>query len=156
VDRRIINAQDWWKMRNWLQIENARGTRGATEIKSATAWLWSCIVGKHAEAMDAYPEPVILPRREEDKPEAEILSDIIPVVLNINGFEEEYSKAQWQKFQEGTGAYHIGWDKEKLGGIGDISIHNVNLLNLYWEPGVEDIQDSQNMFYVQIVDTKAL
>jgi len=156
VDRRIINAQDWWKIRNWQQIENARGTKGATIIKSATAWLWSCVVGKHAEAMDAYPEPVILPRMEEDKPEAQMLSEIIPVVLTMNGFEDEYSKAMWQKFQEGTGAYHIGWDKTKLGGIGDISIRNINLLNLYWEPGVEDIQDSQNVFYVQIVDSQQL
>ena len=156
VDRRIINAQDWWKMRNWAQIENQRGTRGATEIKSATAWLWNCIVGKHAEAMDAFPEPVILPRMQEDKAEAQMLSEIIPVVLQTNGFEDEYSKAMWQKFQEGTGAYHIGWDKSKLGGIGDISVKNINLLNLYWEPGVENIQESQNVFYVQIVDSEQL
>jgi len=156
VDRRIINAQDWWKMRNWDQIANNRGTRGATEIKSATAWLWNCIVNKHAEAMDAYPEPVVLPRMQEDKPEAQMLSDILPVVLSMNGFEEEYSKGQWQKFQEGTGGYHVGWDKTKLGGIGDISILNINLLNLFWEPGVEDIQDSANVFYVQVVDTKQL
>ena len=156
VDRRIINAQDWWKMRNWAQIENARGTRGATEIKSATAWLWNCIVGKHAEAMDAFPEPVILPRMREDKAEAQMLSEIIPVILQINGFEDEYSKAMWQKFQEGTGGYHVGWDKSKLGGIGDISVKNINLLNLYWEPGVEDIQDSRNVFYVQLVDSEQL
>lgn len=156
VDRRIISAQDWWKLRNWQQIENERGTKGATEAKGATAWLWSCIVAKHAEAMDSYPEPVILPRMKEDKPEAQMLSDIIPIVLKMNGFEEEYSKAIWQKFQEGTGGYHVGWDKTKLGGIGDISVKNINLLNLYWEPGIEDIQESQNVFYVQIVDTKQL
>ena len=156
VDRRIINAQEWWKLRNWMQIANERGTKGSTESKSATAWLWSCIVGKHAEAMDAYPEPVILPRMEEDKAEAKMLSDIIPVVLSINGFEEEYSKAIWQKFQEGTGAFYVGWDKSKLGGIGDIAIRNINLLNLYWEPGIENIEESRNLFYVQIVDTKAL
>ena len=156
VERRIINAQDWWKIRNWLQIESARGTKGITETQSATAWLLSCIVGKHAEAMDALPEPVILPRMQEDKAEAQMLSDIIPVVLNMNGFEEEYSKEQWQKFQEGTGAYHVGWDKTKLGGIGDISIKNVSMLNLYWEPGIEDIQESANIFFVQLVDTKQL
>ena len=156
VDRRIINAQDWWKMRNWQQIANQRGTRGATEIKSATAWLWNCIVGKHAEAMDAFPEPVILPRMREDKAEAQMLSEIIPVILQMNGFEDEYSKAMWQKFQEGTGGYHVGWDKSKLGGIGDISVKNINLLNLYWEPGVEDIQDSRNVFYVQLVDSEQL
>ena len=156
VDRRIVNAQDWWKLRNWAMIEAERGTKGSTTIKSSTAWLWNCIVGKHAEAMDCYPEPVILPRMEEDKPQAQILSDILPVVLQMNGFEEEYSKEQWQKFQEGTGAFHIGWDKTKLGGLGDISIKNISLLNMYWEPGVEDIQESENLFFVQLVDTKTL
>ena len=156
VERRIIAAQQWWKMRNWEQIQNQRGTKGATEIKSATGWLWNCIIGKHAEALDAFPEPVVLPRMEEDKDEAEILSDILPVILNINGFEDEYSKEQWQKFQEGTGAYYVGWDKTKLGGLGDISIRNISLLNLFWEPGVEDIQESENLFYVQLVNTKRL
>jgi len=156
IDKRIINAQDWWKLRNWQMIENERGIKGSTVIKSNTAWLWSCIVGKHSEAMDSYPEPIVLPRMEEDKPEAKMLSDILPVILSMNGFEEEYSKAQWQKYQEGTAAYHIGWDKNKLGGIGDISVKNINLLNLFWEPGIEDIQESQNVFYIQVVDSKQL
>lgn len=156
VDRRIINAQDWWKMRNWDQIENERGTMGATQNKSVTGWLWHCILGKHAEGMDAYPEPVILPRMEEDKAEAEMLSDIVPVVLKNNGFEKVYSDALWQKFQEGTAGYYVGWDKAKLGGIGDVAIRNINLLNLYWEPGIEDIQESENLFYVNIVNTKQL
>ena len=156
VERRIVSAQQWWKMRNWEEIENDRGTRGATERKSNTAWLWNCIVGKHADAMDSYPEPVILPRMQEDKAQAQILSDIIPVVLRMNDFERQYSDAQWQKMQEGTAGYHIGWDKTKLGGLGDISVKNISLLNLYWEPGIEDIQESENLFYVQLVDTRRL
>ena len=156
VERRIINAQQWWKLKNWEQIENKKGTRGASEKKSSTAWLWNCIVGKHADAMDSFPEPVILPRMQEDKAEAKILSDVIPVIMSMNGFEDTYSDAMWQKMQEGTGAYHIGWDKTKLGGIGDISIRNISLLNLYWEPGVEDLQESANVFYVQVVDTEML
>ena len=156
VERRIISSQQWWKMRNWEQIENRRGTKGASEIKSATGWLWNSIIGKHAEAMESFPEPVVLPRMMEDKDEAQILSDIIPVVLNINGFEDTYSDAQWQKFQEGTGAYYIGWDKTKSGGMGDISIRNISLLNLYWEPGIEDLQESENLFYVQLVNTKRM
>lgn len=156
IDKRIINSQDWWKMRNWAMTEAARNTQGATTVKSATAWLWNCIVGKHAEAMEAFPEPVVLPRMAEDKPEAKMLTEILPVELQMNGFDDEFSKEQWQKFLEGTGVYHIGWDKNKLGGIGDVSIRNVNLLNLFWEPGVEDIEESANLFYVQVVDTEML
>ena len=156
VDRRIIKAQEWWKMRNWSEIENDRGIEGSTQTKGATAWLWNAVVGKHAEAMDSYPETVVLPRMEDDKAEAQILSKILPVIMAQNGYEGEYSKGQWQKFLEGTGAYHAGWDKTKLGGLGDISVKNISMLNLFWQPGVDDIQDSENLFYLQIADKKTL
>ena len=156
VDRRVIAAQQWWKLKNWEQIENNRGTQGAVTHKSNTAWLWNCIVGKHADAVDSYPEPVVLPRMEDDKAEAKMLSDIIPVVLQMNGFEATYSDCQWQKMQEGTAVYFCGWDKTKLGGLGDISIRKTNILNLFWEPGVDDIQESENVFYAHLENNDRL
>ena len=156
VDRRVVRAQQWWKLKNWQQIEADRGTKGASVIKSNTAWLWNCIVGKHADAIDAYPEPVILPREEGDKDEADKLSKIIPVVLQMNGFEQVYNDCSWQKLQEGTGVYGIYWDPEKLNGLGDISIKKINILNLFWEPNVTDIQDSRNVFYCTLVDKDVL
>ena len=151
VDRRIIQAQEWWRMHNWNEITRTKGTRGASEQKSATGWLWNCIVGKHADAIDSYPEPIILPRMMDDKQEAEMLSDVVPVVMEMNDFEETYSRCQWQKMQEGTAGYGVFWDKTKLNGLGDISIRKINLLNLFWQPGVTDLQDSENLFYVTIV-----
>jgi hypothetical protein len=156
VDRRIIESQEWWKMHNWQQIEAERGTKGSHTKKSSTGWLWNAIVGKHADAMDAYPEPIILPRMQDDKGEAKQLTDIIPVILKLNDFEETYSQVQWQKNQEGTGGYGVFWDQSKLGGIGDIEIPKINILNLYWEPGVTDIQKSRNLFYVTLVSNEQL
>lgn len=156
VERRVIDAQQWWKLRNWEQITNQQGIKGSSSTKSATAWLWNCVVGKHADAMDAYPEPAILPRVEDDKAEAAMLTDIIPVVLKLNDFEQTYSDASWQKLQEGTGAYGVYWDKDKLNGLGDISIKKINILNLYWEPGISNIQDSKNVFHVAMMDNDTL
>ena len=156
VERHIIDAQQWWKLRNWEQIQNQQGIKGTHTMKSATAWLWNCVVGKHADAMDAYPEPAILPRMEDDKAEAAMLSDIIPVVMKLNGFEETYSQANWQKLTEGTGAYGVFWDQTKLNGLGDISIKRINLLNLYFEPGISNIQDSKNVFHVAMMDNDTL
>lgn len=156
LEQEIINAQQWWKLRNWEQIKAERGINGSSAYKSNTAWLWNCIVGKHADYMDAFPEPVILPRVEDDKEEAQRLSEVVPVVLKQCGFEETYSDAGWQKMQEGTGAYGIYWDKDALGGLGDIAIRKVNLLNLFWEPGVTDIQDSRHVFHVALVDNEQL
>lgn len=156
VERRVIRAQQWWKLHNWEQIEAERGTKGASQKKSNTGWLWNAIVGKHADAIDAYPEPIILPREEADKEEAKQLSKIIPVVLQMNGFEETYNDASWQKMQEGTGVYGIFWDPERLNGLGDISIKKENILNLFWEPNVRDIQESRNVFYCTLVDKDIL
>lgn len=156
VERRIIDAQQWWKLHNWEQIEAQQDVQGSHSSKSNTAWLWNCIVGKHADAMDSYPEPAILPRVEDDKPEARNLSEIVPVVLKINGFEDTYSAVAWQKLLEGTGAYGVFWDEDKLHGLGDISIKKVNVLNLFWEPGITDIQQSKNVFHVALMDNDIL
>lgn len=156
VDNRIIRAQEWWKLRNWDMIREERGTEGTQEKMSATAWLWYSIVTKHADMMDSYPEPVIRPRMQDDKAQAEVLSEVVPAVLNMNKFGDTYDTTMWQKLQEGTGCYHVGWDKNKLGGIGDVSITNINLLQLFWEPGIEEIEKSKNLFFTRLMDNEQL
>jgi hypothetical protein len=119
--------------------------------KSSTAWLWNCIVGKHAEAMDAFPEPLFLARTPDDEAEAKNLSEIVPVVLAQTGFEETYSQCAWQKETEGTGLYGVFWDGRALNGMGDIKVRKINVLNFYSEPGVDDLQESRNVFHVKLV-----
>ena len=58
----------------------------------------------------------------------------------------------WQKTKTGTGAYKVVWDKNKLNGLGDINIESANLLNLYWEPGVTNIQKSRYFFHTELCD----
>ena len=156
VDRRVIRAQQWWKLKNWQEIRKERGVKASTDHPSNTGWLWNCIVGKHADWVDSYPEPVILPRMADDREEAAKLSSIVPVVMEMNDFEETYNDVMWQKGQEGTGVYGVFWNSTKLNGLGDIDIKKVNILNLYWEPGISDIQDSRNVFFVSFEDKDEL
>ena len=156
VNERVKASQQWWKLKNWEQIETNRGTKGSNNAKSNTGWLWNCIVGKHADMMDNYPEPVFLPREQGDKPLAKMLSEVTPVVMEINDFEEVYSDMLWQLLIEGTGVYGVFWNPKKLNGLGDIDIKKVNMLNLYWEPGINDIQDSRNVFYIAYEDKDLL
>ena len=156
VNKRVKSAQQWWKLKNWEQIEAQRGTQGSNPSKSNTGWLWNCIVGKHADMMDNFPEPIFLPREKNDKPLAKQLSEVTPVVLEMNDFEEVYSDILWQLLIEGTGVYGVFWDNKKLNGLGDVSIKKVNMLNLYWEPGITDIQDSRNVFYIAYEDKDLL
>ena len=106
--------------------------------------------------MDAYPEPAILPREEGDQEEAKMLSSILPLVLEQNHFEEVYCKQAWEKNKHGTGAYAVYWDRTKLNGLGDISICGIDLMNLFWEPGIEDIQKIEHLFLVSAQDREAL
>ena len=156
IEQRIISAEQWWKGRNWDEVEKDGRAEDLTGRRSGTNWLWNSIVGKHADAMAAYPEPIILPRAQDDKDEAKRLSSVVPVVLGMCDFEETYSSEMWRKMREGTGAYAVMWDKTAGQGMGDVVIRGINLLNLFWEPGVSDIQDSRNLFYVSMIDNEVL
>ena len=60
------------------------------------------------------------------------------------------------KMKTGTGVYKIVWDKNLLNGLGDIRVENVNLLNLYWQPGVKKIQKSRYFFQTEMVEKEVL
>ena len=157
TERRIVAAEEWWKLHNEQQESRMSNIiRNIDGFSSASSWLHNIIVSKHADAMDAYPEPVLLPREPEDRAEANVLSKIVPCIMEQNDFEDTYDEVMWQKLKTGTGAYKIFWDKDKLNGLGDISIVKCNLLNLYWEPGITDIQQSRYLFHTELRDNDEL
>ena len=155
TESRIIASENWWKLRNTMEEKKDGATR-ADGFASRSGWLHNVIVSKHADAVEAYPEPNILPRESQDKQEARMLSAIIPCVLEQNYFEQTYSDVMWQKLKTGTGVYKVVWDSSKLNGLGDIGIQKVNLLNLYWQPGITDIQQSRYLFHTELRDKELL
>ena len=154
VDARLIASEQWWKLRNAALAD--REGHSKPGFRSRSGWLHNVITSKHADAMDAFPEPNILPREASDKPEAEILSRLLPCILEQNRFERTWSDAWWAKLKFGTGVYCVAWDPEKLSGLGDVDIRRCDLLNLFWEPGVQDIQQSKYFFEVSFVDRDTL
>ena len=156
LERRVIAAENWWKLRNRFEEQRRSGTAAGEDFRSVSGWLHNVIVSKHADAMEAYPEPLILPREPDDRGEAALLSAVLPCILEQNAFERTWSDAMWQKLKTGTAVYRVGWDSEKLGGLGDISIERVDLLNIFWEPGVSDIQRSKFVFCTHLEDNEEL
>ena len=156
TENRILSSENWWKLRNTTEEQKVSQIGSDGGFTSVSGWLHNVIVSKHADAIEAFPEPNILPREEADKGEAKQLSAIVPCVLEQNNFEQTYSDAMWQKLKTGTGVYKVVWDSGKLNGLGDISVERVNLLNLYWEPGVTDIQRSRYFFHTELCDKDIL
>ena len=151
LEQRIIQNEQWYKMRHWECMR-----REKQAVEPVSGWLFNAIANKHADAMDNIPAAAILRREEDDRAEAQLLSAIVPVVLEQNDFETVYHKLWDHKLRSGTGVYGVFWDKRKLGGLGDISLQRVDVLNLFWEGGITDIQDSRNLFHVALRDDDLL
>ena len=152
LERRIVENEQWYKLRHWECMRKSE----TNAVEPSSGWLFNAIANKHADAMDNFPTPNVLPREEADKAEAEMLSSILPVILEQNNFEETYDKVWDYKLKTGTGVYGVFWNKEKLNGLGDIEITKVDLINLFWESGITDIQKSRNLFYVELRDNDLL
>ena len=151
LERKIIDNEQWFKIRHWECMRDQ-----AQQIQPSSAWLFNAIANKHADAMDNFPSPNILPREESDKGEAEMLTSIIPVILDQDDFEQTYDDVTYYKLKGGTGVYGVFWDKSKLNGLGDVTVKKIDLLNLFWESGITDIQRSRNVFHVELADTDLL
>lgn len=151
LENRIVQNEQWYKLRHWEQLRKTRNDR----VEPTSAWLFNSLENKLADAMDNFPSPNILPREEGDKAQAKMLSSIVPVILEQNEFEQTYEDEQNYKFKSGTGAYGVFWDAKK-NNIGDINIVKADILNLFWESGVTDIQKSRYFFSVELVDNKQL
>lgn len=147
LEQKIIENEQWFKQRHWDHY-----TRGDGGKLPASGWLFNSILNKHADAMDNYPAPAILPREESDTETARTLSDIVPAILERNNYEQVYSDAWWYKLKQGTGVKGVFWDAAE----DDICIKKIDILNLFWEPGITDIQESDNVFSVELVNQKVL
>ena len=157
LESRVVEDELWWELRHWEVMRRAReGKAQLPQPQPTSAWLFNAIVNKHADAMDNYPEPVVLPRERSDEESARTLSSVLPVVLEYNDYEQTYSQAWWKKLKHGTAAYGVFWNSRKENGLGDIDIRGIDLLKLFWEPGITDIQDSRNLFLVELVDEELL
>ena len=153
LEQRVIDNEEWYRLRHW---ECLRQGSKKQQVEPVSAWLLNSIANKHADAMDNFPAPNILPREPGDVREARQLSAIVPVVLEQAGFEATYSEGWWDKIIGGTAIYGVFWDGSKLNGLGDIAVEPVDILNLFWEPGVTKIQNSANVFHVKLEDNAAL
>lgn len=151
LEKRIVENEQWYKLRHWECMRKKE-----SEVQPVSAWLFNSIANKHADAMDNFPSPNVLPREEGDKGQAEMLTSILPVVLDQNEFEQTYSDVWDYKLKTGTGVYGVFWDSSKLNGLGDIAIKKIDLINLFWESGITDIQRSRNIFHVELSDNDIL
>ena len=151
LEKRIVEDEMFFKQRHWELLK-----KPGEKTKPSSGWMFNAIINKHADAMDNFPEAIALAREASDEESAKSLTKILPVVLERNDFEEVYSDSWWYKLKHGCCAYGIFWNSSLEDGRGDIQIKGIDLLNIFWEPGIKDIQKSRNLFICDLVDVDVL
>ncbi len=149
--RERIKQNNLWYVEEQTEFgkNKGKGMEGAPE--SRTGHLFNAIQYKHADIMDNFPHINILPREEGDKDEAEMLSGIMPFILDNCGFKKTYSLNSYEKLKSGTAPYGVFYRQPETG-VGEIHIEAVDLLRLAFQPGIEDIQESKFVFYDSFMD----
>lgn len=152
IDHKATENQEWWRLRHWNVLSDVK-KEGDREVGSA--WTFNSIINKHADMMDSFPKPNVLPRDIEDEEEARILSKILPVIQEENEYENTYSRGCYELLIDGGMITGVFWDNSKADGLGDIAIKNVDVHNVFWQPGINNIQDGEYFFHVSLEDTEA-
>lgn len=156
LENRVVEDELWWKIRHWEAIGRGKGQVNDNRPRPTSAWLFNTITNKHADSMDNMPEPIVLPRERSDEESAKTLQSILPVIMEQCDFEDTYSNVWYEKLKHGTGVYGVFWNNELENGLGSIDIKQIDLLKIFWEPGITDIQQSRNLFIVDLVDKDIL
>lgn len=150
---RVEEEEKFYRLRVFPRAHsNSEGERFAP----TSAWLLNTVLQKHADMMEHLPTAVCLPREPGDEQDAKALSAILPVILERSDFEAVYSDNMWFKLKHGACAYGVFWNSELENGLGDVDVRRVDLHNLYWQPGVRDIQHSTSVYFVDRVSVCAL
>lgn len=147
LNKRIIHDSKWYKS-NYSQIINPK----TNETEPATSFIFSAIENKYADAIDNFPIPNLLEREPSDAQTAKILSKIIPVQLDMSGYKRVYKDNWRRKLKYGTAVYGVFYNDEKE----DIDIRAIDLLSVYCDMRVRDVQDSQFLFIVTAIDNDIL
>ncbi len=144
LKNRLIENEKWFRM-----LQDTKGKDDRIPA-SKSGFLFNAIITKHADAMDNRPDINILPREEGDKKTAEILNGVIPYILERCDFDKVYSDNWYSKLKTSS-CYGVSWDPEANSMLGEIKVSKIDLLNLFWQPSISDIEDSEFVFYHSFV-----
>jgi len=155
IDLKATENQEWWRIRHWnVLAESNEGRKAGVGVGSA--WTINSLLNKHADIMDSFPKPNILPREADDEEEAKMLTSILPTILDQNDYEQVYRNMGYDICIDGSAITGVFWDNSKHDGMGDVAIANIDVHNLFWQPGINDLQDSDKVYYVALEDIEVL
>lgn len=117
-----------------------------------TPLIFSAIENARADAIDNYPSANILEREPAGTTVAELLSKIVPAQLEISNFKHAYKENIRNKLKYGTAVYGVFYDMF----TGNIDIRTIDILDVFTDMHIPDIQESPFLFINAAVENDTL
>lgn len=117
-----------------------------------TPFIFAAIENSRADAIDNYPTVNILERAPEGTKAAEVLTKVVPAQLEISEFKTAYKDNMRRKLKYGTAVYGVFYNDV----TGDIDIKGIDLLDIYVDMHVSDVQESAFLFIAAAVENSSL
>lgn len=152
ADKEKLHARIKTNMNSYKAAYAALYDENTNNTVPKTAYILSSVENKYADYMDNFPVPNFLPRERSDEEISRVLSKILPVQLDISDFREAYKRDVRQKLISGTGIYGIFYDRDAK----EINIRSLDILNVFCDMNVRDVQDSRFLFITEAVDNSTL
>lgn len=117
-----------------------------------TPFIFSAIENIRADIVDNYPIANILEREPDGSGAAELLSEIVPAQLDICGFKRVFKENTRNKLKYGTAVYGVFYNDS----TGGIDIRSIDILDIFVDMHIPDVQESRFMFISAAVENEVL
>ena len=122
------------------------------KMNCSTPLLFSAIENACATSSENFPSANIIERDEDGSDVAETLSKLIDCELNYVGFKNIYKKNTRNKLKYGTAIYGVFYNDKTE----SIDIKCIDILDIFVDMHLENIQDSEFVFISAAIDNETL
>ena len=123
-----------------------------SEMECDTPFIFAAIENGRADAIDNYPNANIIEREPEGTAIAELLSKVVEAQLEIADYKSVYKENIRNKLKYGTAVYGVFYDEAS----GNIDIRCIDILDVYVDMHIPDIEDSRFVFVNAAIENSTL
>ncbi len=123
-----------------------------SKMECDTPFIFAGIENCRADAIDNYPNANIIEREPEGTAVADLLSKVVEAQLEISDFKAVYKENIRNKLKYGTAVYGVFYDEPS----GNIDIRSIDILDIYVDMHIPDIEDSRFVFINAAIENSVL
>lgn len=147
IVRRIRDNEMYWRDLYENDVKNLK-----EKMKCNTSFIFSAIENASAISAENYPIANLIEREPDGEETANVLSKLICAEMDSSGFKDKYKNATRNKLKYGTAVYGVFYNDR----TGSVDIKEIDILDIFVDMNISDIQDSRFLFISAAVDNDVL